>query len=904
MCADEQKRTARAEKIVCLVENVIDIHGCFWISDQRKRLAIGNNYDSQQITYFPLSTSTSIVFPWSSTRPSIKGKSILDFDALSGGSDGTTGIIEPRQIFTTLERQPRFKFPSANQGEVLDKWFERRTRVDNTIKLNTGSGKMLVGLLALQSCLNEKIGPAAYITPDNYLVSQVLQEAKDLGISATNDINHAGFRSGATILVANIDKLVNGKSLFGVGSAGVRIPLGSIVIDDAHACLDAVADQFSIDLPRGHAAHTALLQLFEDDLKAYSHVGWLELDRKDSQSLMAVPFWGWQDRKAKVIEILDANRESQELKFSWPLLKGVIPLCTCVFGAKTLQIKPRCLPIAQVPAFARARRRIYMTATLADDGILVTHLAADPNAIIDPIKPKGAGEIGDRMIVAPQEINPEISDEDVRRLAKTISTKHNVVVLVPSFTRAKFWEDIATQTLSRESIAEGVAALKSKHVGLTVLVNRYDGIDLPEDACRLLIVDGIPEVHDLVERLEATVLDGTEIQLLKQIQRIEQGMGRGVRSAEDRCAVLLLGARLTQRVNMPEARRMFTPATLSQIDLGKDVTRQLKGKAIEELQPLLELCINKDSRWWLTGRQRVAKAPDSNASHIDMATPLIRKAFDLASLDQWGAAAAVLQPAVHAEKNLIVRGYLKQQLAELTHAENPVEAQKILLAGIADNPRILKPLRGVTYKRIPTSTRSQADAAEDFVRTRFIDPNGLVLWTKALLADLSWDPDRTDKFEAAIQELGRFIGFGSQRPDKTYKDGGPDNLWAMTAEKFVIIECKSGVADREKAISKDFCNQLLGSESWFKTRYATNCSLELVIVHPSSKFGEAASPSANMRVMNMVALDKLKSAIDGFAKAIRFGDTTFAPPARFAEALVHFGLDAANIINRFTVQPS
>ena len=407
---------------------------------------------------------------------------MLDFEALVGTNEGINGIIEPRQIFTTLERHPRFKFPSANQGEVLDKWFERRMRVDNTIKMNTGSGKMLIGLLALQSCLNEKIGPAIYVTPDNYLVSQVLKEAEDLGISATNDINHVGFLSGTAILVSNIDKLVNGKSLFGVGAAGVRIPLGSVVIDDAHACLDAVADQFSIDLPKSHAAHAALLELFADDLKKYSQIGWIEVERNDPQSLMAVPFWAWQDQSEKVIATLDANRESQQLRFSWPLLKGIIPQCTCVFGANALQIKPRCLPISQIPAFDRAKRRIYMTATLADDGILITHLDADPAAIVDPIKPKGAGEIGDRMIVAPQEVNPEITDEDVRDLAKEISAHHNVVVLVPSFARAKFWEGFADQTLSRDTIAEGVTALKKKHVGLVVLVNRYDGVDLPEEA--------------------------------------------------------------------------------------------------------------------------------------------------------------------------------------------------------------------------------------------------------------------------------------------------------------------------------------------------------------------------------------------------------------------------------------
>jgi replicative superfamily II helicase len=124
---------------------------------------------------------------------------MLDFDALGGKGSTKSRVIEPRKIFTTLVRNQRFKFLSANQGEVLDKWFELRNRVDSTIKMNTGSGKMLVGLLALRSSLNEGVGPAIYVAPDNYLVKQVLLEAADLGIAATDDIGTAAFLSNEAI---------------------------------------------------------------------------------------------------------------------------------------------------------------------------------------------------------------------------------------------------------------------------------------------------------------------------------------------------------------------------------------------------------------------------------------------------------------------------------------------------------------------------------------------------------------------------------------------------------------------------------------------------------------------------------------------------------------------------------
>src|SRR4051812_16915683 len=109
----------------------------------------------------------------------------LDFRKLNDGAAAKQ--TDPRRIFTTLKRDVRFKRPLDEQADVLDAWFARRTARDLTIKMNTGGGKTVVGLLCLQSSLNENVKPAVYITPDNFLVAQVLAEAKALGIPVTED---------------------------------------------------------------------------------------------------------------------------------------------------------------------------------------------------------------------------------------------------------------------------------------------------------------------------------------------------------------------------------------------------------------------------------------------------------------------------------------------------------------------------------------------------------------------------------------------------------------------------------------------------------------------------------------------------------------------------------------------
>lgn len=97
----------------------------------------------------------------------------LNYKKLQSGISGQKQT-DPRKIFTTLKRDTsKFKRPSDEQADVLHLWYAKKDRADNTLKMNTGSGKTAVGLLCLQSSLNEGVGPAVYVAPDKYLVKQV-----------------------------------------------------------------------------------------------------------------------------------------------------------------------------------------------------------------------------------------------------------------------------------------------------------------------------------------------------------------------------------------------------------------------------------------------------------------------------------------------------------------------------------------------------------------------------------------------------------------------------------------------------------------------------------------------------------------------------------------------------------
>lgn len=818
---------------------------------------------------------------------------VLNFDKLNAGT--ASKQIDPRKIFTTLKRDTRFRRPLDEQADVLDAWFTRRAARDLTLKMNTGGGKTVVGLLCLQSSLNEKIKPAVYITPDSFLVAQVLAEARSLGIAATDDEKDPDFIAGRAILVANVHKLFNGRSVFGVGER--KIPIGCIVIDDAHACLGVVHDQFCIKSKVGSPVYDGLLELFEEDLKTQSPSGLLDVKAQDASVVMTVPYWAWQDHEDEVLTLLHAHRSSKELEWNWPLLSDSIPLCTCIFGGGRLEIAPRFVPIDRIPAFDSAKRRIYMTATLADDTILVNHFKADAKEVAQPIRPKGGGDIGDRMILAPQEINPDYSVEQIKELVSEIAEDLNVVVIVPSKPRAEFWNDVADQILDKDSIENGVEKLKDGHVGLTVLINKYDGIDLPGEACELLVIDGLPEVYGLGERLEMLLLDGTKRQLVRQVQRIEQGMGRGVRSSDDHCVVLLLGGRLTQRLHEPDAEEMFSSATRAQIALGKEVAAQIRGKPIDELKPILDLCLTQDDEWVQAGRNAVVNAAPAAGGNLDDNQVMLRSAFDAVRIGRHDVATTQTQKAVNGTAEPKFKGYLMQQLAEYTNFTDPAGAQEIQLAALSHNARLLKPIAGATYTKLSAPVIGQAKAAIEFMN-QFLEGNDLVIWVNGLLDDLEWGEEGSKRFEAAMAALGSFLGFGSQRPEDQI-GRGPDNLWALGGLNYFVIECKSGAVSAPK-ISKGDTNQLNGSIVWFNEKYDKTCTMTPIVVHPKTVFEHAASPHKDIRIINRKGLKNLRDAVRAYA--VSLSTTGGFIDARMVEKqLLHHKLSVESILPLCTV---
>ncbi|MFF0386943.1 DEAD/DEAH box helicase family protein [Streptomyces sp. NPDC004286] len=801
----------------------------------------------------------------------------LNWDLVGAGD--SEALLRPRDIYAGLASRP-WRYLRHEQGEVLDEWFDRRHERDVVIKQNTGGGKTAVGLLISQSTLNEGIGKAVYLTPDKYLTKQVREEAARLDIATTDDPYDPAFLSAQAVLVTNYRKLINGRSAFGViGDGKEPMDLGIIVVDDAHAALARTEDQFRLQVPTRHPAYERLLDLFAANLQHQSANGWSGLVDGDLTALVPVPFWAWADKRDEVLKILRPHREEASFMFVWPLIAEVLHLCTVTATSQAIEIRPSCTPVDRIPSFVGARRRVYLTATLADDSALVTDFGADPALVAKPVTPGSASDLGDRMILAPVALNPGLDAKNVRELARQFangdrdgdgvadSEPVNVVVLVPSERAAKVWEPYADHTFRVGDLEAGVKRLQSGQVGLVVLVNKYDGVNLPDGACRLLILDGIPHPLDAVERREAIALAASTVRLARQVQRIEQGMGRGVRDRDDYCAVLLLGADLALATHSPRHLALFSPATQAQLKLSRDIAGQLKGEGLNEVRQALRGFLGRMPQWTQRSSRALAEVRYAEHGTVRPEAVALREAFHLAATGRPRDAATRVQSAVNAvgDRDKALRGWLREQKAAYLHLTDPAAAQQALTGALDDNSFVLRPVDAA-----PVQIRAavaQARAAAEFLAGEYSDGVSLRLGVQALFESVVWgDEERSDDAEQAWHKLGLHLGFASSRPEKLYGTG-PDNLWALSAARQAVTELKTGCGPDTATIAKKDMDQLGGSVRWLND-HDPQAQAVPVMLHPRSVGHAKATLVPGMRVITPELLEKVRQAVTQYAAAL------------------------------------
>lgn len=712
------------------------------------------------------------------------------------------GEIDPLKLFDSLAKSDNINDLYNGQASVLSEWHRRRDESDVIIKMPTGAGKTMVGLLIAQSYMNETGGPAVYLVENKQLVGQVLEQAKRIGIRAfayegRTSIG-ASFLNGESLLVGSYQVIFNGKSIFDSGNLGAIVPLRCIVVDDAHAALSTVRNAFSVTVRK-----EKLPGLFDRLVKGLGSV-FDEIDQgatyrdligassalcADSK-VLEVPYWAYRNIVGSIerditAEIRDSAGDmlDDSLAFSWPLIKDGLRYCRMLIGQGRVTIAPYVPDLSRIPAFRDAAHRVYMSATFADESAIVRVFDVGEEAISHPVAPRMLAGVGMKLILS-------VSDgtADLAGFAKQCSAEgYGSVVLCPSRVAARRWEEFEILAVEGDAVAKAVDALNhGKEHGPFVFANRYNGIDLPNEACRLLIVDGLPEGGmDDIDRLEQKYLSSSAYYARIVAQRVEQGIGRAARGSSDYCAVALHGSRLVEWVKSRSNKNYFSRETRALLTVGEvisaevrdmaDITSALK-QVVDGDREFMEYCASEVAE--LVDKDEVASRSDSD---IETARA-IRVAIRLWSEGHGAKGVAKLEAcARHLDGDAQLAGYLLLLAARIAYQTGDVKHAQNLHHRARELNRAIFPFK------VDVSSAANDDWQVEAILARC--QNGLeeFNWKTCALED---DRAKPSKYEEALKDLGYYLGFESERCDKN--GDGPDVFWRTGDGKGFVIEVKNG----------------------------------------------------------------------------------------------------------------
>ena len=120
---------------------------------------------------------------------------------------------------------------------------------------------------------------------------------------------------------------------------------------------------------------------------------------------------------------------------------------------------------------------------------------------------------------------------------------------------------LVQKVATTNNIYETVKSLKDGNYSQAVVfANRYDGIDLPDNACRILIIDSKPYFDSLLDRYEEDCRSESDIMNIRIAQKVEQGLGRSVRGEKDYSIIVLVGGDLIKFAKSQLSSKYFFKA--------------------------------------------------------------------------------------------------------------------------------------------------------------------------------------------------------------------------------------------------------------------------------------------------------------------------------------------------------
>ncbi|HAP3438454.1 DEAD/DEAH box helicase [Enterococcus faecalis] len=796
--------------------------------------------------------------------------------------------INPIEIFDSLNHKIGYEYLREVQASFLKEWWSKRDNKDTVGIMDTGSGKTLIGLLMLFSKMNEGVGPAVYLCPDNQLVNQVIEQAELYGIPVCEIVTAPQgkkqeipleFINSEAILVTTFEKIFNGLSIFGIRGIGSREiqEIGALLIDDAHSSIKKARKQSTFVIPSHNSMYSAIFALFEEDIEKQSYGAFQSIKKGERSVSRLVPYWAYKAKlkTLKKILISGRNQDNFDIFIPFNLISDYLDKADCFISSDAIEISPVKIPLDKVPSYSDAKHKFIMSATFNNASDLVTELGIEGTAILNPISVHNESSIGERLIISPERYSRDISNEEIKSLIKEYSRSTNVVVIVSNNAKASEWIEYGATLGDKKTIDSVMSNLRNSVGNLVVLLNRYDGIDLLGDMCHLLIIDGLPKGASVRDNTISQMRSNSPYTKKMIAQTIEQGLGRAVRSGSDYCVTLLLDTNLLNFVSNNNNRQFFSKVARAQLDMGIELSSDFmkeernKEEALKEIQDTIGLVLSRNKKWIEFYKNKLkamlGSYPDENKSNI---LGLAEKEYQLLSdYENNKFEAAVTSIRNDFSNNLGLskadQGWYLQLGAHILNSYNESAANDMQIKAKEKNTDLLIPATPLYTKRTQSMTE-QVSNVKKWINM-FSNATDLRIAVESILTNLVYSPTiDSNIFEKAVLEIGEFLGYDSSRPEKEYNDG-PDNLWT-TKEFSFVIECKSkSINDR---YSRENAEQLMHSEAWYNDSFFSGSTVSCIAFHKSNVLFQNVHVKDYYFSVNSTMLEKFKSKVNEFINAL------------------------------------
>jgi hypothetical protein len=315
-------------------------------------------------------------------------------------------------------------------------------------------------------------------------------------------------------------------------------------------------------------------------------------------------------------------------------------------------------------------------------------------------------------------------------------------------------------------------------------------------------------------------------------QRIEQGIGRGARGAGDYCVVIVTGKDLIAWLGQVENIKFLTSSTRAQLEMGKEVSKQVATK--EEFTDTILSCLNRNVNWIKYHAETLAELVEPeqiNIKALEQAA-IERKAFRLWRDGYCEKSIGKLTGFCQENEDfdLKSKGWILQFAGRIAYYWNKKDlSQTYQQNAFANNRKLMRPQVLPAYVPLTKPGEQTKMIVEKLDNFRY--RRGYLAEFDEVVSHLVPEAS-SNQFEEALKNLGTMLGFSAERPEKDDSESGLDVLWLLNDKLALIIEAKSRKKPNN-AFNKEQHGQLLVSSEWFKTAYPGYTGIR-VSVHAST----------------------------------------------------------------------